>query len=244
VDPQQAQPRKKGFSPLAWLAVGCVGLIAVSGIGLAVGGYYVKNKVQGFVERVEKNPELVAIETMARLNPEIDLVRSDEERRTVTIRNKRSGEEVTLDFEDAREGTFRFSSGEDQAELRLSGDQGVMEVRSNEGTMRWGGGGEAPSWVPVYPGTRAQLAFSSDDATSLSGIASLDTTDSLDRVLGYFREQLAGAGYQVSESRFSGPDGEGALVAGENKREKRSLSVALEGTAEGTRATITYQATK
>jgi hypothetical protein len=242
--PLQEQPRKKGLGPLAWVAIGCVGLIVLTGVGLTVGGYYVKGKVKGFVERAEQNPELVIIETMARLNPEIDLVGTDEARRTVTIRNKNTGEEVTLDFEDAREGTFRFSTGDEQAEIRLSGDQGVMEVTSKEGTVRWGGGGEVPAWVPIYPGTQAQVAFSSDDASSTSGIASLETADSLDRVLGYFRQQLEAAGYEVSESRFSGPDGEGALVAGENKRQKHSLQVALEGTTGGTRATLTYQASK
>jgi hypothetical protein len=268
-DPQQVtQPPKKGMSPLAWVAIGCVGLLILGAVGVGVafvmGASFVRGKAESYAERWEANPELEAIKVAYRFVPEIDVVDSDSDRRTVTLRNTRTGEEVVLDFEEASQGTFRFATGDEEGEIRFGGDQGILEVRGREGTVRIGGdpqrgvlevegsegrvriggGGEVPSWVPVYPGTEPQALFTQDDPRQVGGMIELQTSHSLDRVAAFYRERLEGLGYEVNETRFSGPDGEGALVAGENRSARRTISMHLEGTPEGTLARITYQAQK
>lgn len=55
---QEAQPKKKGFSPLAWIAIGCVGLILVGAAVVAVGGFFAAKKVKEVVDEIQESGEL------------------------------------------------------------------------------------------------------------------------------------------------------------------------------------------
>jgi hypothetical protein len=90
--PGSPQAPKKGLSPLAWVGIGCavlfvLGLLVLGGI-VGVGGYFAKKAAAKF----EKNPTMAAAEMVVRLNPDLELVSSDEKTNTLTIKDKKTGE--------------------------------------------------------------------------------------------------------------------------------------------------------
>src|ERR1700712_1765267 len=94
--PGSPQPPKKALSPLAWVGIGCavlfvIALLALGGIG-AIGSYFIKKQADKF----EKNPTMAAAEMVVRLNPDLELVSSDEKTNTLTIKDKKTGEVTTL----------------------------------------------------------------------------------------------------------------------------------------------------
>lgn len=118
---------KKGVPVLAWVGIGCGGilLVAITVVILAVGWF--KNKVREFTE----NPEKTAAEFFVNMHPELEKVSSDDGKGEMTIRDT-SGKETTVSYKDLAEG-------------RLS----VQDSEGNE--MIFGGAdlSQIPDWVPM-----------------------------------------------------------------------------------------------
>ena len=55
----------------------------------------------------------------------------------------------------------------------------------------------------------------------------MTTSDGVDEVFSYLKGQLEGGGYQVTENRYSGPQGEGGMLNGESADGVRSLVYTL-----------------
>ena len=230
VQPQQMGQQKKGLGVWVWVAIGCVGILVLGGLAAGVGGWMLKRKVQSMAES-----PTAAIEMIAALNPDIEVVDKDPGAGTVTIRDKASGKTMTVDMDDVKDGRISFSTDEGDASMSFDSDAGTMEIRSEgaDGAVaQLGGSVRLPGWVPSYPGGTSEGVYSAQDATTESGTFTLSTTDSLDDVFGYYRGQLESGGYQVTENRYSGPQGDGAMLVGEREDGSRTLTFTLQA-AEG-----------
>ena len=100
---------KKGLSPLAWIGIGCGGLLLIGILVVSVGGYFAAKTVSDFVG---DNPAADAAEAIVRINPELELVESDREAGTITIREKSTGKEVTVNYSQLERGELVFGDGE------------------------------------------------------------------------------------------------------------------------------------
>jgi len=244
--PGAPAPKKKGLSPLAWFAIGCGALILLGLGSCFVMTAFVANKAKKFVEEVEKDPDAAAVkaaEMAMRLNPDVDIVSSDPEAGTLTVRDKRSGKEVTFDLEDIKAGRLSISSGDDTVNVDVdANDHGTatMKLASRDGTMVFGGGdgSQVPDWIPVYPGARTD-SFSNVVANGeRSGSFAIRTSDSTETVLEFYISKLEAAGFTVDRSTF---ETNGALAGSISARaEGRTVGVTL-ATQEGeTQGLVTY----
>ena len=244
VEPVQQQPKKK-MSPWAWVAIGCVGLIFVCAVVGGVGMWWVGHKVKNFAEEAQKNPELTAIKMIAAANPDIELVSTDDAAKKATLRNTKTGEEITLDFDDIKNGNFKWSANGQEASLAVDKDAGSIQFKGADGsTAHFGGGGKIPDWVPVYPGASANEVVGAENAEGISGTVSVESKDSLDQVFDFYKQQLQSNGYQVSENRFSSGDSQGAMLNGENDSTGRTLTISMDIEQGTTHAAISYQQKK
>jgi hypothetical protein len=215
---------------LGWVLIGCLGLAILAGVVFVAGGVFVAKKVKDVAQDFEKNPAKAAAETMVRLNPDLELVESDDESETLTIRNKETGEEFTADWSDIQEGKISFESGDQQVTFDAQGSTGGggmvrMTDESGEETMVLGGdAGAVPAWFPTYPGASAPgSTYSARNAGQETGLFTFTTTDSVDDAMAYYRDELGGLGFELSENTYntagirggslSGEDGEGRTVA-------------------------------
>ena len=217
---------KKKTSIWAWVAIGCVGFVVLGAVGVGAGLWWVGRKAKAMAE----DPTAV-VEMIAAMNPDIEVVDRDAGNGKVTVRNKQTGETVTVDLDDIRQGKISFSSDDgDEATMSLDQATGKLEIQGqgdDGATMSFGGDTQLPSWIPTYPGATSEGVYNAETAEASSGTFSMTTTDSVDRVFTYLKGQLEGGGYSVTETRFSGPQGDGGMLNGESGDGNRTLTYTM-----------------
>jgi hypothetical protein len=191
-------PKKKGLPALAWVGIGCGVIALIVLIVLAAGTCWGVSKVKEFGE----NPEMNTAKLIVAANPELELVESDDEAGTLTVRNTKTGEEMTVDVSEIKDGRLRFRDQEGQ-ETSIGMEEGedgegAFSVRDSEGneTFRVGAGGEEniPGWVPRYPGVELRGTMSSRRGGKVEGAFTFETADPADEVADWYAEELADQG--------------------------------------------------
>lgn len=220
--PPPPAPAKRG--PMFWVAIGCLVLVLLGALGAAamcaMGGMWIKRQA----ERFEENPAIAAAELAVRANPDFEVVESDPERGTITVRNKKTGEVVTWD-------AAKIESGE-------------WTVETEEGTTTMGGAGapkDLPSWLPVYPGGAVQGAFDSTAANGERSAAfNVTTPDPVAQVLDFYATRLEASGLAVQRNTFEGGGQTGGTVTGTSEDQKRAASVMVSAEGGQTTAVVTF----
>jgi len=248
--PPQAAPipgpaAKKKTSPLVWVLVGCGGILLIGLLVLALGTYFVGKKITSFAKDAEKNPAVAAAKVMAMVNPDIEIVSSDDEAGTVTLRNTKTGEEITMNAEDISQGRLKFKNekGEEVTfETHGEDGKGGLSVKSDKGEMHFGSGDAAsiPAWLPAYPGARPDGTYSARTPDGDTGGYSFETGDSADEVASFFRRELEDAGFSIDSS---GKQSAGSTMIANLTASSGGKKVTVAVTQEGgsTRVVIGYE---
>ncbi len=234
-------PAKK--SPVVWVLAGCLGLVAIVLIVVTVGGFFVAKKVH----EAGNNPAFAATKLLAQMNPNVEVVTSDEGKGTITLRDKKTGKVVTFNFEDIKNGhiVFEGENGE-RTEIRGQGEgeSGSMEIKTDKGTARFGAGSAAnlPSWLPVYPGSTPEGAFSAQGQEGTGGVYGFKTNDSMEKVADYFEQALKSAGLKT-EKNVINQNGVPltAMVSGKTEDEARQVNITISKQAGETHVGVTYK---
>ena len=254
------QEEKKGLSTLAWVAIGCGSLVVFGFVVFMALGIFVFNKgkevideatggmsISDFVEDLQDNPAKVAAETVVRVNPDLELVSTDDDEGTITFRNSQSGEEITLDFEDLAEGRFGVSTEEGDFSFSTAETEdgtGIV-MKGPDGEARFGGAAnldEVPDWVPLYPGVSAtQNAFHSVSEEEIAGILGGQTADGAAKVIDFFKDRFEAEDWEVTgQSETKTPDGGMSMIVGTQSATERTVSVtAIEASGE-TQVMVNY----
>jgi hypothetical protein len=233
--PPVPQPPKKGLSPLAWIGIGCLGLLIVGGIVATIITVFVARKVSEVASEMQEDPVAATAKLLAAANPDIELVAADKENRTVTFREVSTGKELTFGYDDIEQGRVSFSSGEETAEVSVTGQEGAGEltVKTSEGTATFGAGesaGDIPDWIPVYPDAPITNNFSSELQGQRSGTFSFTTDSDIDTILNYYDTEAKALGLDT-KSRTATPDG--AIWLGSSSDESRSLTLMVSKATSG-----------
>ncbi len=243
--PPPAAP-KKGLGPLGWVAIGCGVIILICGVIFIAAGYLFKTRV---VDPFKKNPSLTAAKMVIAANPDLDLVKEDDETGTLTIHNKKTNETVTVNLEDAKSGNFKFSSasGNGSATMTLGKDGLTVKAQDANGQVSTytagAGAASLPSWLPTYPGATVKGGFTSNSATQSAQTFSLTTTDPPEKVLAFYQDRLKANGLTVQPvtTMATGGQTSSGLVSAESPDKTRHAQVIV-GQANGeTTAAITYE---
>lgn len=235
VQPQQPMPvQKKGMPIWAWLAIGCVGLLMICGVGFAAFGWWAAHKVKSVAEEYAAHPEQAIVKALAAADPDTEVVSSDAATGKVTLKNKKTGEVITVDMADIKAGKINFQTKDGTVKTDLGAMQqgGQVKVEATDangktGTATFGGAAKVPDWVPSYPGATTQGVYSAEDGTQAGGTFGLETPDSFDKVFDHYKSQLQSGGYKVTETKFNGPQGTGGMLVGESSDGKRSITYTL-----------------
>lgn len=247
---EQQATQKKGLSPLAWIGIGCGAIILVAFLVMSVAIWFGARKVKDFAGGFEDDPARAAAEMIVKMNPELELIESDSEDGTITIRVKESGEVATFDYSEIQDGKLRLESSEGKISFdATAAEEGaVFTVETDEGTTRYGTLGESgrlPDWLPEYPGSEdVQMAFSEEKSDSLGGTFSYQTADSAETVFAFYRDRLESAGLKVQETTTT-QDGEiqaGSLTANDDAGQ-RQATVTIAPDGETTRVGVFFSDT-
>jgi hypothetical protein len=227
-----------------WILAGCGGLIVIAGIIFAVLTYWGYNKAKSYVETAKKNPALAAAKIAVAVNPDLEIVSEDDEAGTLTIRDKKSGEEITMNAEDIKEGRLKFKNEKgEEVTFEGSGETGKegFRIKTDKGTMAFGNvAGEAPpSWVPAYPGAKVMASSREKTDEGFTGTYSFQTGDSADSVLAYYEEELKKAGLDVERTSSGEMSGLGTINA-RGGDGKQTVNVVVTRVAEMTQVMVQY----
>jgi Na+-transporting methylmalonyl-CoA/oxaloacetate decarboxylase gamma subunit len=239
-----AAPRKK--SPWIWVAAGCGGVILVVMIVLAIVIGVVGKKVRSFAEEAKKNPAVAAVKLAIAFNPDLELVKADNAAGTITIRNKKTGEVLTVDMAEAKQGRIRFRN-EKGEEVTLEGHgeggEGSFRVKSKEGEVAFGSGTQPtlPTWVPMYPGAKPTGSVSQHKAEGSSGSYMFTTSDSTDAIIGYFEKKLTSEGFKVETMSAKGMPTSVANLNAKADDGRREVNVTAVPVSGAVQVTVEYQ---
>jgi hypothetical protein len=226
--PDAAAPPRRKTSPIVWILVAVVALACVAGAITLAGGLFLVHKARQAgvdADLFRDNPGLAIAKLIAAAHPDTDVVSTDPGSGTVTLRDRRTGKEMTLTFDQVRKGNFRFEADED------NGRKAVVQL-----------GGDAekiPAGVPVYPGAKVQATFEVD-GNGANGQGAYEyefsTPDAPSKVVAWYHRKLEEDGRKLALHNDS-PDG-GMLVA-EDDANRRTLRVIVSRDSSGTTINLT-----
>ena len=108
-------PAKKGLPVIAWVGIGCGGLIVVGIIALICVAVIFGSMWKDFVGEMEKNPAKATAMMVVKFDKDLEIVSADDEKQTVTIKVKSTGETMTLSAEDFENGKYPGLKPEDRS---------------------------------------------------------------------------------------------------------------------------------
>lgn len=234
--PPPPQPGKKS-SIWKWVAIGCGGILLLGALAAGVVGY--------FVYKAAQHPEQLMVKAMLASNSEIELVSSDTDKGTYTFRNKNTGEVVTIDAQKLKEGKLEFSNSKGEKvsfDGSKEGGETGIHVNTKEGESFLGAGGNIPSWIPVYPGTKMQSTLTTRKDGQETGVLNFSTSDSVEKVKAHYESALKSSGYQIvnSGSMNEGADMIGTLTA-RNESQSREIGLMITQQEGKTNAVLSYK---
>ena len=223
-------PPPRSTSPIVWI-LGIVGGLIVIVILCVVGfTFFVVHKVKqaGFdPELMRRNPGMAVGKMIATANPDAEVLSTDDNAGTITIRDRKTGKVVTITFDQAKNGQFKMSA---------VGDDGNASLEIG------GGAGKLPSWVPNYPGSTAQGTFAvkgnSNDGSGEGGNFTFTTKDPASKALGFYQDKAKEMGMKVS---LNSTTDQGGMIIAADDDNKRTLTVVVGGGSDGdTTVNVTY----
>lgn len=219
--PMAPAPAKGKISPIVWVLLILVGVVVLGIVGVVGAGLYVAH-------RVAQNPGLMMAKILTAANPDAEVISTDPSSQTMRIRDKKTGEEVTISFDDLKRGRFKFSA------RGSNGEMANVEI---------GGNAKLPSWVPAYPDAKAQgnirAQGDSGDGGGEGGVATFTTADTPRKVMDYYEGKCRAMGATVNLAEAGDA---GGMFTCEDEGGKRTLHVMVGGgSGDGeTSFTLTY----
>jgi hypothetical protein len=239
-------PQSSGAKILLWIVGIVVGVILISLGSCLVIGFYAVHKVKqaGFdSDLMKKNPGLATAKMGVTMNPDTEIVSSDDNAGTIVVRDKKTGKVVTMKFDPQKKVMVITDENGKTTSLTTTGEgaNASMEMKSSEGTMKIGNGADkAPDWVPVYPGSSPQSTFSASSGTEQTGSSTFVTKDPVDKVISFYGDSLKSEGFAVSNMTTNSDGKVGGMVSGEDKANKRTVVVSLGTENDGTHVNVTF----
>jgi len=215
VPPPMPVPQRK-TSPLVWILVGVLGLFLLGVVALVGTGVY-----------FARNPGVVMAKLITASNPNVEVLNTDMGNRTLRIRDKRTGKEVTMSFDDVKKGKLRFSTTGDD------GETATMEIGE--------GAGQLPAWVPTYPGAKAQGNFTAKgenaDGMGEGGMVSFTTRDEPSKVVTFYQRKCRNMGMNVD---VTGTTPDGGMIMATEESGQRTLHIMVGASAGDTTIAVTF----
>jgi hypothetical protein len=161
-------------------------------------------------------------------NPNVEVISVNKGSQQITLRDKQTGKTYNISFDDAKHGKFS-----------------VKDDHGQESVTFGGGDAKVPAWVPDYPGSNPQTAFSARGHDGESGTFTFKTVDPSDKVTKFYQDQFQSAGLDITTNvthQEAGSSG-GMLVAQDNKK-KHSVTVIIGVDGSDTTVAVTYVTNK
>ena len=244
---QPPPPPQQKSKTWVWLLAGCGTVILLGAIAAAVLGYFAYRKTQEIASDLEKDPAMTVAKFVVAANPDVEMVSVDEGKGVIVVKDKKTGKQLTVNLEDARNGRIVFQEeGKESVTIEAKGGEegsGTVELKSEKGSVSFGSNPNAvmPGWLPAYPGATPQGNYSMKSGEGETGSFHFTTDDSIEKVMAFFEAQLKAEGFVVNTTSWKQSGAvAGGMVTGEEKSSKKSVNVVLGSEKGTTQVNITF----
>jgi hypothetical protein len=242
---QGPPPQKKKTSPLVWVLVGCGGILVILFIVLGGLTFWAGHKIKNYAEEAKKNPAMAAAKAAIAFTPDLEVVSEDDAHNTLTVRNKKTGEVITMDAADIKNGRLKFRNEKgEEVTFQGSGEKGKegFTVKSKEGEVSFGQNAEVklPSWVPLYPGAKPTGSLTQHKKGSEYGSYMFTTDESADKVVGYYQQELESNGFTVEKKDLGGTPAGLATLNAKADGGRREVNVSAVPIGNTVQVTVQY----
>jgi hypothetical protein len=244
--PVPAPQTSSGVKVLLWVLGIILGLILLALGSCAAVLFYARHKITqaGFSsELMKKNPGYAAAKMAVTMNPDAEIISSDDSAGTIVVRNKKTGKVVTMKFDPQKKAMAITDENGNTSTMTTSGEgsNANLEIKGPDGTVKIGNTSDkTPDWVPSYPGSSPKSTFSSTNGGEQTGSYAFITADGADKVMSFYGDTLKASGFTVSNMSGSSNGKVGGMVSGEDKATKRTVVVSFGTEADGTHVNVTF----
>jgi hypothetical protein len=187
-----------------WILGGCLGLVLLGALATGVGGFLLFQRVKNAgidAELFKTNPALAAAKLATAVNPDVEIVSTDDRTGEIIIRDRKTGKETTMRFDPDKKELVVVDEEGKKASIRVREKEGGgVEAEAGGDRVRIGTSAQIPAWIPAYPGAAVQGVAATERAGETQYVFSVGTSDSLDEVSAYYRNQLRRAGFDVDST--------------------------------------------
>jgi len=175
--PMTPPPVKKKTPVWVWILAGVGGTLVLLMLLMVGAGFYALN----LATKMAQNPAKLG-EMLAAANPDLEMIDSDSEKKTIRVRDKKSGETVTIQLDDLLKGRIKVEhQGQDGTE-----------------TLEVGGKLTLPNWMPKFPDVEpVSLGTAQSDKEGEGGIFQFTAKMSREKIEAFYRDGLQRRGLAV-----------------------------------------------
>ncbi len=223
LDTQEELAPKKGLSGWAWAGIGCGTIVLIGVIGFALLVGFCKRKFDEFGKDMQTNPERKAAEMIIGIHPDFSVVNANDYNKEMTIRDDKTGKEMTFSYRDIADGKFALTAP-DGSQMTM----GSFDLAS------------LPSWIELPADAQARSGYQTKSSSGKSsGVVVVTTAMPAKDVQTHFEKS-----WEQWEN-FSGSSNSMTLQAVETinmerKSDDKSITVIIQSSAGVTTVTVTY----
>jgi hypothetical protein len=178
---------------------------------------------------------------VAAVNPDAEVVSTNDRSGTITVREKSTGKTMTMRFDPDKKTMVIVGDDGKEATVKISGEgnNGSVEINGGDTSLKFGGaaaGAALPSWLPVYPGSSPQGAMSTQTKDASQNSWTFKTSDAAGAVITFYQDKLKGEGMTVN---MASQTGNGGMVMAEDKATNRTVMVTAGSENGGTVGSLT-----
>lgn len=214
---------KRGLSGWAWAGIGCgtVLLIGIIVFGLMVS--WCNRKVTELNKELQANPERKTAEWAIGLHPEFSVVSSNDDTKEMTIKEDKTGKEMTFSYKDIADGKFAVTNP-DGTTVQM----GAVDLS------------KLPTWVMLPIDAKVSGGFQADDLGKASGMVVFTTALSPTKVKELFQKQFDTWSSGEGSSSSITVNGVEQHTLGKSSADKE-INVMIQSDGTKTSVTLTYR---
>lgn len=230
------EEKKKSSKTLLYILLGCGVLSFLVVLAIVVFVFVIGKKVQSF----GSSPEEVIVKMLTASNPEIEVVEVDKENQKITIKNKKTGEIMVIDFSDVKKGKIQWEGKGGKGKVEIIGKEGEGEGKveiQSEGektTLTYGKDTELPKWLPDFKDFEIANKVTSKTEEQISGNIELFTDKSIEDSAKILESRFKEKGFKINRT-FTQTEGESKSIMLQGGTEDGNKSFFIIITEEGSR---------
>lgn len=125
MDNPSSIPPKRGLGPVAWIGIGCGGIIVLIVIGIAIFGMMFGGQIKEIAQEMQTNPTRAVASTMVKASMgQMEMAAQDDANKRYTVREKQTGKLHTIYWDERQ-----------KAPQTIEGDFSAIPAASNAPTQ-------------------------------------------------------------------------------------------------------------